>query len=78
MICEASEEKKDGDDMEGEETAKKGHGRCGHVQPLIRKEGLKLFLVYKRTKDDEDMVCSFYLKCEVTLTFFTGRKESLI
>lgn len=36
---------------------KKGHGGCGHVQPQIRKEGLKLFLQYKKTKDEDDMVC---------------------
>ncbi|KIJ45198.1 hypothetical protein M422DRAFT_251383 [Sphaerobolus stellatus SS14] len=35
--------------------AKKGHGGCGHVQPQIRKEGLKLFLQYKKTKDEDDM-----------------------
>lgn len=36
---------------------KKGHGGCGHIQPQIRKEGLKLFLQYKKTKDEDDMVC---------------------
>ncbi|KAG8714811.1 DNA-directed RNA polymerase II subunit rpb1 [Ceratobasidium sp. 423] len=53
MICEADEAKDD----EGAGTpAKPGHGGCGHVQPLIRKEGLKLFLVYKKGRaDDEEM-----------------------
>ncbi|KDQ17519.1 hypothetical protein BOTBODRAFT_29699 [Botryobasidium botryosum FD-172 SS1] len=55
MVCEASEEKEDDDADGAEDGAKKGHGGCGHVQPLIRKEGLKLFLVYKRAKDDEEM-----------------------
>lgn len=35
---------------------KKGHGGCGHIQPLVRKEGLKLFLQYKKTKDEDDLV----------------------
>lgn len=29
-----------------------GHGGCGHEQPQIRREGLKLFLVYGRGKDE--------------------------
>jgi DNA-directed RNA polymerase II subunit RPB1 len=31
-----------------------GHGGCGHRQPLIRKEGLKMFTVDKKAADDED------------------------
>lgn len=30
----------------------KGHGGCGHVQPQIRREGLKLFMVYAKGKDE--------------------------
>ena len=30
----------------------KGHGGCGHVQPQIRREGLKLFMVYAKAKDE--------------------------
>ena len=40
----------------GDSSVKKGHGGCGHIQPTIRKEGLKLFLNYKKLKD-EDEVC---------------------
>lgn len=36
---------------EGEEPPK-GHGGCGHVQPQIRKEGLKLWMVYGKGKDE--------------------------
>ena len=36
---------------EGEEPPK-GHGGCGHTQPQIRKEGLKLFMVYGKGKDE--------------------------
>ncbi len=55
MICEPDEPKDDNDNMENDEP-KKGHGGCGAAQPQIRKEGLKLFVQYKRSKD-EDEVC---------------------
>lgn len=54
MVCEADEQREEGD-LDGDEP-KKGHGGCGHLQPQIRKEGLKLFLQYKKAKD-EDEVC---------------------
>ncbi|OSX68017.1 hypothetical protein POSPLADRAFT_1177028 [Postia placenta MAD-698-R-SB12] len=53
MICESDEPKEDADGMENEEP-KKGHGGCGAAQPLIRKEGLKLFVQYKRSKDEDE------------------------
>jgi DNA-directed RNA polymerase II subunit RPB1 len=59
MVCEqteAADEEMDGAPGSGSEPKKKGHGGCGHVQPLIRREGLKLYLVYKKVKDDEDTV----------------------
>jgi DNA-directed RNA polymerase II subunit RPB1 len=31
-----------------------GHNGCGHRQPLIRKEGLKMFTVDKRIGEEED------------------------
>jgi hypothetical protein len=62
MICEPDEPKEEGADPEVEEL-KKGHGGCGHAQPQIRKEGLKMFVQYKKTKDDDD-VC-------FKLTFFS-------
>lgn len=53
MVCEADEPK---EETEGGEHAeeKRGHGGCGHLQPQIRKEGLKLFKQYKRAKDDDE------------------------
>ena len=44
------------DQDEGEDGAvpKRMHGGCGHIQPQIRKEGLKLFLQYKRSKNDDE------------------------
>ncbi|GAA96338.1 hypothetical protein E5Q_03004 [Mixia osmundae IAM 14324] len=30
------------------------HGGCGSIQPVIRKEGLKLFLVYDKSTTDDD------------------------
>ena len=58
MVCEPDEPKEENDQMDVEE-AKKGHGGCGAAQPLIRKEGLKLFVQYKRSKD-EDEVCTYH------------------
>ena len=55
-ICESDEPKEEGVEAENEEQ-KRGHGGCGHIQPQIRKEGLKLFLQYKKTKDEDD-VCA--------------------
>lgn len=52
MVCEADEQRDEGD-IDGDEP-KKGHGGCGHLQPLIRKEGLKLFLQYKKPKDEDE------------------------
>ena len=69
MICEPDDPKKEGADPEAEEL-KKGHGGCGHVQPQIRKEGLKLFVQYKKNKDDDD-VCfePIFFQDSVRLTF---------
>lgn len=52
MVCEPDDPKEDG---EGDAEEKKGHGGCGHVQPQVRKEGLKLFVQYKKSKDDDDV-----------------------
>ena len=32
------------------------HGGCGHKQPQIRKEGLKLFCVYQKERDEEEVM----------------------
>lgn len=48
MICatdEPSVSDRDGDIHPS--TASKGHGGCGHRQPLIRREGLRLFISFK-------------------------------
>ena len=60
MICEADDPKEEGEDQEREDAEggykepKKGHGGCGHIQPVVRKEGLKFFVQYKRPKDDNE------------------------
>jgi DNA-directed RNA polymerase II subunit RPB1 len=59
MVCEPDDPKEEGADPDNEEP-KKGHGGCGHIQPQIRKEGLKLFVQYKKTKDDDD-VCVIFI-----------------
>ena len=48
-VCEP-----DQDEGENGEAPKRMHGGCGHIQPQIRKEGLKLFLQYKRSKNDDE------------------------
>ncbi|KAJ4477824.1 beta and beta-prime subunits of DNA dependent RNA-polymerase [Lentinula edodes] len=57
MVCEPDDPKEEGAEPEPEDT-KKGHGGCGHIQPLVRKEGLKLFLQYKKPKDDDEEIKS--------------------
>ncbi|KZT68820.1 DNA-directed RNA polymerase II, subunit 1 [Daedalea quercina L-15889] len=57
MTCEADDPKDEAEGLESDEP-KKGHGGCGAAQPLIRKEGLKLFVQYKRSKDDDEEVKS--------------------
>ncbi|KAL5485148.1 RPO21_2 [Sanghuangporus weigelae] len=54
MVCEADAEPDEADSSEQPEIPKRGHGGRGHVQPQIRKENLKLFLQYRRSKNDED------------------------
>jgi DNA-directed RNA polymerase II subunit RPB1 len=71
MVCEADEQRDEGD-LDGDEP-KKGHGGCGHLQPQIRKEGLKLFLQYKKPKD-EDEVCDCCMRLHLTLTGRAGYK----
>ena len=63
-VCELDtleeEDKKDGQESE---EPKKGHGGCGHHQPQIRKEGLKLIMVYSKGKDEVsslDSSASYY------------------
>ncbi|KAG9310372.1 DNA-directed RNA polymerase II, subunit 1 [Chiua virens] len=51
--CEADDPKEEGAEGDADEP-KKGHGGCGHIQPAIRKEGLKLFVQYKRPKDEDE------------------------
>ncbi|TFK38673.1 hypothetical protein BDQ12DRAFT_683152 [Crucibulum laeve] len=55
-VCEPDDPKEEGGD--DSEEPKKGHGGCGHIQPQIRKEGLKLFVQYKKAKDDDEEVKS--------------------
>ncbi|KAF7426815.1 DNA-directed RNA polymerase II subunit rpb1 [Pleurotus ostreatus] len=53
MICEPDEQKDEADGADAEEP-KKGHGGCGHTQPQVRKEGLKPFVQYKKSKEDDE------------------------
>ncbi|KIP04024.1 hypothetical protein PHLGIDRAFT_76648 [Phlebiopsis gigantea 11061_1 CR5-6] len=53
MLCEPDEPRDDNDNVDNDEP-KRGHGGCGAAQPQIRKEGLKLFVQYKRGKDEDE------------------------
>ena len=66
MVCEPDDPKEEGADGENEEV-KKGHGGCGHNQPQIRKEGLKLFVQYKKTKDEDDVSRSYMLFVKLSM-----------
>lgn len=65
MVCEQTEMPEEG----GEPLP--GHEGCGHRQPLVRKEGLKMFLVEKKVSEDDDMKkkvslpCLAFVKCEL-------------
>ena len=52
MICETGQQSEDGSDVvipiEG------GHGGCGHRQPIIRREGLRLYVSFKTSSQSED------------------------
>ncbi|KAH8921889.1 beta and beta-prime subunits of DNA dependent RNA-polymerase [Atractiella rhizophila] len=50
-ICE---EDPDPETVDPSKPEKKGHGGCGHAQPLIRREGLKLFLVYNQKRSEDN------------------------
>ena len=51
-VCEMDTAEEEGAELPEGEERKKGHGGCGHTQPLIRREGLKLFMVYGKGKDE--------------------------
>lgn len=51
-VCQIDDPKEEG---ENPDEAKRGHGGCGHIQPQIRKEGLKLFLQYKKMEGDDEV-----------------------
>ncbi|KAL9939377.1 hypothetical protein V8E36_002190 [Tilletia maclaganii] len=53
-ICEADTVRNE-DDMDfNEDEEQPGHGGCGHNQPAIRKDGLKLFTQWKKGKDEDE------------------------
>ena len=72
MICEPDEPKEENDNPEAEEP-KKGHGGCGAAQPQIRKEGLKLFVQYKRSRDDDEVGLSMLIDFKAVLTAYNRR-----
>ncbi len=74
MVCEPDDPKEEGVDPDNEEP-KRGHGGCGHVQPQVRKEGLKLFVQYKKTKDDDDVCLLFFLSFHLGCLLYSRRSS---
>lgn len=58
MICEtgeaASEDGPGGVDEDKSAVASIGHGGCGHRQPIIRREGLRLYVSFKASSQSDD------------------------
>ena len=80
MICEPDEPRDDHDNVDNDEP-KRGHGGCGAAQPQIRKEGLKLFLQYKKGKDEDDvritlLTLRFSLRPVLIWYYRTARRSS--
>lgn len=55
-VCAQDDVKSEDDPTAEAEPQGIQHHGCGHVQPVIRKEGLKLFVVYKKSKEEDDEV----------------------
>lgn len=72
-VCEMDVVDDEAQVPEGEEPAK-GHGGCGHTQPLIRREGLKLFMVYGKGKDEVRSIGSEGRDEELTRSFVCARR----
>lgn len=58
MTCEGSEEE---DGIDGKEEFNSGkrktnHGGCGYKQPLIRKDGLKLYAQFRASAGDVNYI----------------------
>lgn len=54
LVCEADPVKEE-DEFGGiEEDLPVGHGGCGHTQPVYRREGLKMYVSWKKGKEDDE------------------------
>ena len=79
MICEANPSEDEGG-ITGGEISTNGHGGCGHRQPIIRREGLRLYVSFKtpsnQTEDHQPSASSSssdgrnYLSADKVLTIF--------
>jgi DNA-directed RNA polymerase II subunit RPB1 len=80
MLCEPDEPKEEGEGGEnggGGEEQNKGHAGCGHVQPLIRKEALKLFVQYKKPKDEDEVNLLSYQRLSCYSLIYVQEVKSL-
>jgi DNA-directed RNA polymerase II subunit RPB1 len=53
--CAPDEPENEDQAQEGNGLAKGRHGGCGHRNPDVRREGLKLFLVYTKEKEEGEV-----------------------
>ncbi|KAF8315635.1 hypothetical protein DL93DRAFT_2078852 [Clavulina sp. PMI_390] len=74
--CDPTEPDPEADpDTIPEELRKTG---CGHTQPVIRKDGLKLYMVYKKTRDDDEVkAIGSLLMLEFVLSPFRTHRMSV-
>lgn len=52
MVCEGGDNDEDGLEDDLDEKRKNKHGGCGNKQPLIRKDGLKLYALFRSSASD--------------------------
>eukprot|EP01087_Luapelamoeba_hula_P008948 TRINITY_DN2277_c0_g1_i2.p1 TRINITY_DN2277_c0_g1~~TRINITY_DN2277_c0_g1_i2.p1 ORF type:complete len:1803 (+),score=263.71 TRINITY_DN2277_c0_g1_i2:156-5564(+) len=51
-LCSDGAEETDESNLKPGEAPRKGHGGCGNMQPVIRRDGLKLFAEFKKTGEE--------------------------
>jgi hypothetical protein len=63
MVCEGGTDDDDGLEDDLDKERKNPHGGCGNKQPLIRKDGLKLYAHFRASASDVSMDAITLCKC---------------
>lgn len=64
---------------DGEMKRRKPHGGCGHKQPVIRKEGLKLFYAYRSGGGDVSSIfLLIYIEKRLFLTIINHNRIPIL